>query len=179
MAIRGHNAAPASGFAEPPPDTLTVAVAAHAPTLDPHMHYEWVGILVSLNMFDSLLHRNARLEYEPALAVSWKALNDTVWEFKLREGVKFHNGAVLTAEDVKYSFERALDPLKGSLHHDNVRAVRSIRVVSPDTIHLITERPAPLLLERLVYFPIVPKQHVERVGVVGAAPAGDVGGLDP
>jgi peptide/nickel transport system substrate-binding protein len=157
-------AAPTPGVAAPPADTLTVALTAQAPTLDPHMHYEWVGILISLNMFDSLLHRNARLEYEPGLAVSWKALNDTVWEFKLREGVKFHNGAVLTAQDVKYSFERALDPLRGSPQYHNVRAVRSIRVVNPNTIHLITERPAPLLLERLVYFSIVPKQHVERVG---------------
>lgn len=164
LTILTATAAPAPGVGAPAGDTLTVALTAQAPTLDPHMHYEWVGILVSLNMFDSLLHRNARLEYEPGLAVSWKALNDTVWEFKLREGVTFHNGAVLTAHDVKYSFERALDPLRGSPHYDNVRAVRSIRVVSPDTVHLITERPAPLLLERLVYFPIVPGQHVERVG---------------
>ncbi|MGH7314139.1 MAG: ABC transporter substrate-binding protein, partial [Candidatus Rokuibacteriota bacterium] len=165
----------AQTIAGQPQDTLVVALAAHAPTLDPHMHYEWVGILVSINMFDSLLHRNARLEHEPALAVSWKALNDTVWEFKLREGVKFHNGAVLTAEDVKYSFERVLDPLKKSPRYDNVRAVRSVRVVSPDTVHLITDRPSPLLLERLVFFPIVPKQHIERVGdeVFGAsAPVG-------
>ncbi|HSF04515.1 MAG TPA: ABC transporter substrate-binding protein [Methylomirabilota bacterium] len=145
-------------------DTLVVALVSHAPTLDPHMQYEWVGILVGINMFDSLLHRNARLQYEPSLAVSWKALNDTVWEFRLREGVKFHNGAVLTAEDVKYSFERVLDPLKRSPLHDNIRAIRTVRVMSPDTVHIVTDRPFPLLLERLVFFPIVPKQHVERVG---------------
>ena len=56
------------------------------------MHFERVGILVNVNMFDSLLHRNTKLEYEPSLATSWKALNDTTWEFKLRKGVKFHNG---------------------------------------------------------------------------------------
>src|SRR5262245_62886868 len=72
--------------AGPAKDELVVALVSHAPTLDPHMQYEWVGILVSINMFDSLVHRNARLEYEPSLAVSWKALNDTVWKFKLREG---------------------------------------------------------------------------------------------
>src|SRR5262245_49794852 len=100
--------------AAPAKDSLVVALVSHAPTLDPHMQYEWVVILVSINMFDSLLHRNARLEYEPSLAVSWKALNDTVWEFKLREGVKFHHGAVMTAEDVKYSLERVLDAQRGS-----------------------------------------------------------------
>ena len=73
-------------------DTLTVALPSHAPTLDPHMHFERVGILVNINMFDSLLHRSAKLEFEPSLATSWKSLNDTTWEFKLRQGVKFHNG---------------------------------------------------------------------------------------
>src|SRR5437764_14005152 len=79
-------------------DTLTVALPSHAPTLDPHMHFERVGILVNINMFDSLLHRTAKLEFEPSLALSWKALNDTTWEFKLRQGVKFHDGTTMTAE---------------------------------------------------------------------------------
>ncbi|HEX9126432.1 MAG TPA: ABC transporter substrate-binding protein, partial [Methylomirabilota bacterium] len=70
-------------------DTLIVALANHAPTLDPHMHFERVGILVNINMFDSLLHRSTKLEFEPSLATSWKALTDTQWEFKLRKGVKF------------------------------------------------------------------------------------------
>ena len=58
-------------------DTLTVALVSHAPTLDPHMHFERVGILVNINMFDSLLHRNTKLQFEPSLATSWKALSDT------------------------------------------------------------------------------------------------------
>ena len=80
-------AAPESARAQAK-DTLTVALVSHAPTLDPHMHFERVGILVNINMFDSLLHRNAKLEFEPSLATSWKALNDTTWEFKLRKGVQ-------------------------------------------------------------------------------------------
>src|SRR5678816_1285530 len=72
-------------------DTLTVALVSHPPTLDPHMHFERVGVLVNINMFDSLLHRNPKLEFEPGLATSWKAVTDTQWEFKIRKGVKFHN----------------------------------------------------------------------------------------
>ena len=71
-------------------DTLVVALVSHAPTLDPHMHFERVGILVNINMYDSLLHKTTKLEYEPSLATSWKSLNDTTWEFKLRKGVKFN-----------------------------------------------------------------------------------------
>src|SRR6266478_627713 len=148
-------------------DTLTVALPSHAPTLDPHMHFERVGILVNINMFDSLLHRTAKLEFEPSLALSWKALNDTTWEFKLRQGVKFHDGSTMTGEDVKYSFDRVLEPgkeKKKSPQYGNVRAIKEVKIVSADTIQLITDKPFPLLLERLVFFPIVPKKHLEKVG---------------
>ncbi len=148
-------------------DTLTVALVSHAPTLDPHMHFERVGILVNINMFDSLLHRNAKMEYEPSLAVSWRALSDTHWEFKLRRGVRFHNGEVMTADDVKFSIERVTEPgkdKKRSPQYGNVRAIKEVRVVDPETVHIITDKPFPLLLERLVFFPIVPRKHVERVG---------------
>jgi len=155
-----------TGHAQPK-DTLTVALVSHAPTLDPHMHFERVGILVNINMFDSLLHKTAKLEYEPSLATSWKPINDTTWEFKLRKSVKFHNGDTMTAEDVKYSFERVLEPgkeKKKSPQYGNVRAIKEVRVVDPDTIQLVTDKPFPLLLERLVFFPIVPKKHLEKVG---------------
>ena len=145
-------------------DTLTVALVSHAPTLDPHMHFERVGILVNINMFDSLLHRNTKLEFEPSLALSWKALSDTQWEFKLRKGVRFHNGDTMTPEDVKYSFDRVIDQTKKSPQYGNIRAIKEVRVVDADTVHLVTDKPFPLLLERLVFFPIVNKKHVEKVG---------------
>src|SRR6266851_8449003 len=148
-------------------DTLTVALPSHAPTLDPHMHFERVGILVNINMFDSLLHRSAKLEFEPSLALSWKALSDTTWEFKLRKGVKFHDGSTMTAEDVKFSFDRVLEPgkeKKKSPQYGNIRAIKDVKIVNAETIHLITDKPFPLLLERLVFFGIVPKKHVEKVG---------------
>ena len=161
LIVVGAVATPAHAQAK---DTLVVALTSHAPTLDPHMHFERVGILLNINMFDSLLHRNTKLEFEPSLATSWKPLSDTQWEFKLRKGVRFHNGETMSAEDVKYSFERVLDPAKKSPQYGNIRAIKEVRVVNPDTVHIITDKPFPLLLERLVFFPIVPKKHVETVG---------------
>jgi peptide/nickel transport system substrate-binding protein len=155
---------------DPPPagaqakDTLVVALASHAPTLDPHFHFERVGVLVNINMFDSLLHKNPKLEYVPGLATSWRALSDTVWEFKLRKGVKFHDGSTLAAEDVKYSFDRVLDPAKKSPQYGNIRSIKEVKIVDPDTIQIVISGPFPLLLERLVFFPIVSKKHVEKVG---------------
>src|SRR5260370_18625270 len=78
-------------------DTITVALPSHAPTLDPHMHFERVGILVNINMFDSLLHRSANLEFEPSLALSGKTLTETTWTVNFGKGVKFHHGSILTA----------------------------------------------------------------------------------
>ncbi|MGH2625613.1 MAG: ABC transporter substrate-binding protein, partial [Anaerolineales bacterium] len=104
LAVLALAAAPSAVSAQAK-DTLTVALVSHAPTLDPHMHFERVGILVNINMFDSLLHRNTKLEFEPSLATAWKPISDTQWEFKIRKGVRFHNGDVLTPEDVKYSFD--------------------------------------------------------------------------
>jgi peptide/nickel transport system substrate-binding protein len=163
LALAGA-ASPAAAQAK---DALVVALVSHAPTLDPQMHFERVGILVNINMFDSLLHKNRKLEYEPSLATSWKTLNDTTWEFKLRKGVKFHNGDLMTAEDVKFSFDRVLEPgkeKKKSPQYGNIRAIKEVRIVDADTIHLVTDKPFPLLLERLVFFPIVPKKHIEKVG---------------
>src|SRR3972149_2006164 len=157
LAIAALTAAPPAARAQAK-DTLVVALVSHAPTLDPHMHFERVGILVNINMFDSLLHKNARLEYEPSLATSWKALSDTQWEFKLRKGVKFHNGETMTPDDVKYSFERVLDQKKKSPQYGNVRAIKEIRIVDPETIHIITDKPFPLLLERLLLFSPAPRQ---------------------
>ena len=166
------------GVAAQGKDTLTVALTSLAETIDPHMHFQRVGILVNINMFDSLLHRSAKLEFEPSLALSWKALNDTTWEFKLRQGVKFHNGDTMTAEDVKFSFDRVLEPgkeKKTSPQYGNIRAIKEVKIVSPDTIHLVTDKPFPLLLERLVFFPIVPKKHIEKVGVEAFGSTAPVG----
>jgi peptide/nickel transport system substrate-binding protein len=145
-------------------DTLIVALPSHAPTLDPHMHFERVGILVNINMYDSLLHRDTKLQFVPSLATSWKALSDTQWEFKIRKNVRFHNGDVLTPEDVKYSFDRVIDQTKKSPQYGNVRAIKEVKVIDAETVHLITDKPFPLLLERLVFFPIVSKKHIEKVG---------------
>jgi peptide/nickel transport system substrate-binding protein len=165
LVVAALAAMPSAAYAQAK-DTLVVALVSHAPTLDPHMHFERVGILVNINMFDSLIHRNTKLEFEPSLATSWKALSDTQWEFKLRKGVRFHNGEVMSPEDVKYSFERVLDQTRKSPspQYGNIRAIKEVRVVNPETVHIITDKPFPLLLERLVFFPIVPKKHVEAVG---------------
>jgi peptide/nickel transport system substrate-binding protein len=73
-------------------DTLVLALNRDQDNMDPHLHFQRVGIIMNINMYDSLLHKNTKLEYEPSLATAWKTLDDTTWQFTLRQGVKFHNG---------------------------------------------------------------------------------------
>jgi peptide/nickel transport system substrate-binding protein len=156
-------------------DTLVLALDTDQNNMDPHMHFLRVGILMNINMYDSLLHKNTKLEYEPSLATAWQALDETTWEFKLRQGVKFHNGDPFSAEDVKFSFDRVLDPNTKSPQYGNIRGIKEVKIIDPSTVHLITEKPFPLLLERVVFFPIIPKKHFEKVGAQAFAEHAPVG----
>lgn len=157
------------------PDTIVMALGVDQNTMDPHMHFQRVGILMNINMYDSLLHKNTKLAYEPSLATAWKALDDTTWEFKLRQGVKFHNGDAFSAEDVKFTFDRVLDPATKSPQYGNVRAIKEVKIIDAHTVHLVTDKPFPLLLERVVFFPMIPKQHYEKVGAQAFGESAPVG----
>jgi peptide/nickel transport system substrate-binding protein len=156
-------------------DKIVFALERDQDNMDPHMHFQRVGILMNIQMYDSLLHKTPKLEYEPSLATAWQALDDTTWEFKLRQGVKFHNGDPFSAADVKFTFDRALDPATKSPQYGNIRAIKEVKIIDPYTVHLITDKPFPLLLERLVFFPMIPKQHYEKVGAQAFASTAPVG----
>lgn len=89
-------------------DTLVVAVAEDATSLDPQAIVNQKSFSVYCNMYENLVRYNAETkEIEPCLATEWKQVDDVTYHFKLREGVKFHDGNTMTAEDVIFSFDRA------------------------------------------------------------------------
>jgi len=156
-------------------DSIVIAFPSDFPTMDPHMHTARIGILKDINVFDSLLHRNPKIEFEPSLATAWKALDDTTWEFTLRKGVKFHNGDPFTAEDVQFSIHRVLNPQQKSPQYGNIRGIKEVKILDDYKIHIITDKPFPLLMERMVYFPIIPKNYVQKVGDEVFGTTGPVG----
>ncbi len=156
-------------------DKIVLALERDQDNMDPHMHFQRVGILMNINMYDSLLHKTPKLQYDPSLATEWRAIDDTTWEFKLRQGVKFHNGDAFSAEDVKFSIERVIDPATKSPQYGNIRAIKAVKIIDDYTVHLITDGPFPLLLERMVFFPIIPKKHFEKVGAQAFAESAPVG----
>jgi peptide/nickel transport system substrate-binding protein len=145
-------------------DKLVLALERDQNNMDPFLHFQRVGILMNINMYDSLLHKTPTLQYEPSQATEWREIDDTTWEFKLRKGVKFHSGDLFSAEDVKFTFERVLNPETKSPQIGNVRAVKAVKVIDEHTVHLMTDKPFPLLLERMVFFPMLPKTYFETVG---------------
>ncbi|TWT13008.1 ABC transporter substrate-binding protein [Reyranella sp. CPCC 100927] len=125
--------------------TLTIGVRAGPESIDPHFTATGTHAEALKHVFDTLVWSGDGLELEPRLALSWKALDATTWEFKLRPGVKFHDGSDFTAEDVKFSIERipmVAGPNPTTIY---VRRVKETKIVDAHTVHIITDGPAPSL----------------------------------
>lgn len=125
--------------------TLTIGIRAGQDSMDPHFTATGTHAEAMKHVYDTLVWSGDKLQLEPGLAESWKAVDPTTWEFKLRKGVKFHDGSDFVAEDVKFSIER-IPTLKGpnptSIY---VRQVKEVKIIDPLTIHVITNGPAPTL----------------------------------
>jgi peptide/nickel transport system substrate-binding protein len=87
---------------------LRIGIASDVTSLDPHAVNIAPNNNIGWHVFDALVHVDADARIVPGLAESWKAVNPTTWEFRLRRNVKFHDGSPLTADDVLFSLERAL-----------------------------------------------------------------------
>ncbi len=116
-------------------------------SLDPDSYGDTFTLAFLNHVYEGLVRYDARLQIEPALATSWEILTPTRWRFHIRPGVKFHDGAPLTADDVVASLKRATgdaSPLKG-----NLSAFRDARAVDPLTVEMDLNTAYPLLLNDL------------------------------
>lgn len=141
LAVVVSAAASAAALAQ----TLTIGVRAGPESIDPHYTATGTHAETLKHVFDTLTWSGDKLQIEPRLAVSWKAIEPAVWEFKLRPGVKFHDGSDFTAEDVKFSIERipvVAGPNPTTVY---VRRVKEVKIVDPLTVHIVTDGPAPNL----------------------------------
>ncbi len=102
---------------------LRIGLAADVTSMDPHFLNIAPNINIAWHVFDALTHVDEDARLIPGLAVSWRAINATTWEFRLRRGVRFHDWAELTAEDVAFSIERTLKVPNGQLRTFTQRIV--------------------------------------------------------
>ena len=85
---------------------LVIALGADVTSIDPHNNNAAPNNSIAEQIFNKLIENDARQTPKPGLAESWRTIDDLTWEFKLRRGVKFHDGSDFTAADVAYSIER-------------------------------------------------------------------------
>ena len=175
----GVPGSPAATAAAPAKDTIVIAQGTDAISLDPVKHTTFTTQNVLWHIYEPLVTRDAKTgAYLPMLATEWKVVNPTTWEFKLRSGVKFHNGDPLTAEDVKFSFDRAIDPETKNPTRANLTQIDKIEVVDPQTVRFVTKGPNPVLLFRLsensFSSVIVPSKYVKAGGpdILATKPVG-------
>lgn len=144
--------------------TLSLAVAAPPTTLDPHYHTLSPNNMVAEHFFDKLVGRDAKAQLIPGLAESWKLIDETTWEFKLRKGVKFSNGDEFTAEDVLFTLKRVPNVLNspGSFAI-YMKAITASEVVDPHTIRFRTNGIYPLLPQDLSQIYIISKAVGDNV----------------
>lgn len=144
---------------------LELAVDQSPVGLDPHIVTAFSSFAVIGNIYDGLLEVNADLQLEPALAESWEVSDDGLrYTFTLREGVSFHNGREMTAEDVVYSFERIMDEDTGSPQASRFSEVASAEATGPLTVEFTLSRPFAPFLANLTNLSVVPREVVEENG---------------
>src|SRR5229473_3494399 len=136
-------------------------------TMDPHARGDLFVSSFDFNMYEPLVRRDRNLKLEPALATEWANVNPTTWRFKLRQGVKFHDGTPLTVEDVLFSFQRAVAP--GSDLAAQLSEVKEVKRIGDDNIDFITEGPAPILPNYLATVAIMSKAWCETHNTTRAA----------
>jgi peptide/nickel transport system substrate-binding protein len=140
--------------------SLKWARSGDALTLDPHAQNEGPTTNMARQIYEPLVERDRSGALVPTLATSWRITEDpSVWEFKLRPGVKFHNGNAFDADDVVFTFERARQPTSDFKGY--ITSVDSVTKVDAHTVHIKTKGPNPILVQNLTNLFIMDKEWAE------------------
>ena len=153
-------------------ETLTVGVRGGPESMDPHYSALGVHADAMKHIFDTLVWSGDNLQIEPGLAESWQPIDATTWEFKLRKGVKFHDGSDFTAEDVKFSIERIPEVTGPTTLLIYVRRVKEVVIIDPHTVHMKTDGPAATLPNDFVRLFIVSHKAAADYSTKETAPDG-------
>lgn len=138
---------------------LRIAMGADVTSMDPHFVNLFPNNNIAEHVFEKLITLDADSRLIPGLAESWKAINPTTWEFRLRKGVKFHDGSDFTAEDVAFSIDRVGKiPDSPGPFTTYTKAIKEVQIVDPHTIRLVTAAPHPQLQNDINTIYIVSKK---------------------
>jgi len=159
---RGSSSGPSAPAGEPRQE-LRVGLDVDAGTADPRLARDTSARRVVDLVFNGLVWLDPELKPQPALATSWRQIDPTTWEFTLREGVKFHDGSELTAEDVKYTYDTLLDPAFKAPYRSLYAPIKEVIALDKYHVRFVLSQPyAPLL--SYLDMGIVPKAAAQAAG---------------
>ncbi|GAU86790.1 ABC transporter substrate-binding protein [Bosea sp. BIWAKO-01] len=142
-AASGSLSAPAAAQTK----SINIGLSSAAAMLDLVRTSSGPDFEVVRQIFDTLLTRNEETgEFTPNLATSWRLVDDVTWQFKLREGVTFHNGEPFNAEAVAFSVMRYLKPELKSPHAGVLSFIEKVDVIDASTVNIVTKKPYPVFL---------------------------------
>ena len=144
-------------------DSVVVAIPEPPVYLDPHIQTSTATFRVTTQIFDRLTFMDEDLSIQPMLAESWEPIDEYTTIFHLRDGVKFHNGDEMTAEDVKFSLERCM--ASDGVNY-NYKIIESVDIIDDLTVSVKTKTPFNCMPTRLSLdaASIVSKKAVEEYG---------------
>lgn len=155
--------------------TLVIGLATDSIfTLDPADHRNRATETVLRNMFDALVTRDPSMELHLEIAESAEMIEPTLWEFTIKKGITFHNGEPLTAEDVKFTFDRTIT--EGAIEYPEphtsprkglISPLESVELLDEYTVRFHLSGPWPVLMPFMTNHQIVPKDYLEEVGTEG------------
>src|SRR5580658_539809 len=141
---------------------LRIGVASEVTTLDPHFFHLTSNTEIHKAIYSGLVTQDANMKVVPDLAMSWRTLDDTHWEFKLRPGVTFQDGSPFTADDVVFTYTRARSvPNSPGSFLQYLKHVTATTASDPLTLVVQTDGPDPILLNELQNVWIVSRKHGE------------------
>ena len=124
-------------------DNLKVALAAEPTSMDPHYQNLTINNSFATQVFNALVLQDVNQNLIPGLASSWTPVDENTWEFKLRPGVKFHNGASFSAEDVVATMKRAANVPNSPSSFGTFIKGKTFEIIDDLTLHVSTEKPYP------------------------------------
>jgi len=158
-----------SAFAGKADDTLNIAWEREQPTLDYYFQNSREGIIINRHIWDCLLWLDPKSgEFKGLLAKSYKIVDDKTFEFEIREGVKFHDGSTLTADDVVGTIEFLTKPDTGKTQNQPAAWIDHAEKTGPNTVRIFAKETTPLALLYLsADIPIYPMAYYDKVGPEG------------
>lgn len=147
--------------------TFTWANDGDVSSMDPYARNETFLLSFMANVYEPLVRRDRNLKLEAALAEKWTQVNPTLWRFNLRHNVKFQGGEPFTADDVVFSYGRAMG--KGSNVAGNFTSVKDTRKVDDFTVEVDTKYPDPLLADKMAQIGIMSKIWAEKNNALNTA----------